>query len=154
MIAFPRTRTIATILLASALALPAYTCDGYRSPQGELVESIPADADSAGYTPARIPHRPIGEFDATELSEWLTLLAYTWPILILGMRLRGRPARLERAMHWAELICAPAAAVMIYYVAATGKIAYGTYLAWAANATLFAAAIAEFLRRRRAAGGS
>ncbi len=153
MIAFPRTRSVATILLASALALPAYTCDGYRTPQGELVGSIPAGADSATFTRARVPHRPIQQFDPTEFSEWLTLLAYTWPILVLGLRLRGKPVRLERALHWGELLCAPAAALVIYYVAATGEVAYGSYLAWAANTTLFGVAILEF-RRRRAAGGT
>lgn len=152
MIAFPRTRALATILLASALALPAYTCDGYRSPQGELVESIPAGADSAAYAPAQIPHRPIQPFDPTELNDWVRLLAYTWPILVLGLRLRGRPARLDRVLHWTELLCAPASALGVYSIAETGRVAYGSYIAFAAIATLFAVTILEFIQRRSARG--
>ena len=152
MIAFPRTRAVATVLLATALLLPAYTCEGYRSAQGELVENIPSGADSAAYTPTKIPHRPLESFDPTVAGDWLTLLAYLWPILVLGLRLRPSPGRLDRVMHWSEFLFAPASAVVVYYVAAIGDVAYGTYLAYAANATLFSAGILEFVKRRRAAG--
>ena len=143
---------MATVLLATTLLLPAYTCAGFRSPQGELVDSIPAGADSSTYAPARIPHRPVESFDTSDANDWITLLAYLWPLGVLGLRLRPSPGRLDRVMHWGELLIAPLSAGVIYLVATKGRIAYGSYLAYAANATLFAAAIAEFVRRRRSIG--
>jgi hypothetical protein len=140
---------VATVVLASCLALPAYTCDGYRGPGEEVVRTVPVGADSSRYTPVEVPHRPIEGFELREPSTYITLLAYTWPLLLLGARVTWRRGRASRALNWAEVPVAAGSSWMVWVIATTGDPAYGSYLAGAANLILLGAAIAELIQRRR-----
>ena len=145
-----RMRGALAVLLAATLALPAYTCSGYRAPDGELVSTIPAGVDSAGYVATQVPHRPIEDFEIADPWPWLTLLAYAWPLLLFGaesLRPRFAQGRVATALG----ISLPlASAWWIYSLVISGRIAYGAVISLAALAGLWGIAVWEALARRRA----
>ncbi|MGH7655918.1 MAG: hypothetical protein ACREN6_14775 [Gemmatimonadaceae bacterium] len=142
-------RTVLSVALALTLALPATTCAGYRAPNGELVSTIPQGADSSKYVAAKIPHRPLEDFSVKELSSWLTLVAYLWPLLLLAAVAWWPGFR----MHWTFFVLALglplASSCWIGLVVAVGDIAYGALLSFAILAALFALGVAELLARNR-----
>ena len=146
---FLRARSILSALLLLSLALPAYTCAGYRAPDGAVVNAIPRGADSASYVPVDIPHRPLEQFDATEARSWATLLAYLWPLLLLAAT-RWRP---KFAAHWTSSLLAfalpIASAFWIYTAVVIGTVAYGAVVSYLVISALWLLAVAELRARRR-----
>ena len=145
---FVRARAVAALLLVATLSLPAYTCDGYRAPDGEIVLAIPAGADSAAYTPTPIPHRPIEELEVTNPKFWLVLLTYFWPLALVGVRLRW-PARQR---HWLmvamEIALPPLSVWFILVVVVLGELAYGAVLSVVALTALWLLTLGEVWQRR------
>jgi hypothetical protein len=146
---FLRMRSVLSVALALTLALPATTCAGYRAPNGELVSTIPQGADSSKYVAAKIPHRPLDDFSVKELSSWLTLVAYLWPLALLAA-IVWRP---KFQTHWAFFIIALgfplASSWWVRLVVALGDIAYGGLLSFSILAALFVVGVAELLMRNR-----
>jgi hypothetical protein len=152
---FLRLRGALGLLLALTLALPAYTCDGYRAPTGELVDRIPQGADSTAYVAAEVPHRPLEKFDATEVGSWLTLLAYTWPLLLFA----AQTLRSRLTAHWVASLLAIvfpiASAWWINVAVVLGDMAYGAVASLALLLALWIVALWELRdgrRRLRAVG--
>lgn len=145
-----RMRGALAVLLAATLALPAYTCSGYRAPNGELVNAIPAGVDSTGYVATDVPHRPIEDFQISEPWPWLTLLAYSWPLLLVG----AASLRPRFAQSWMASVLGMAlplaSAWWIYSLVISGSIAYGGVLSLGALGALWLIAVWEAFARRRA----
>lgn len=149
MVSIARVRQAVALLLAATLTLPAYTCDGYRAPSGELVNKIPAGADSAGYVVAEVPHRPIEHIDLTSSDFWLRLVAYTWGLALLGLRATWPARRSAVPLVVLELLLPVAGAWIILAVVVVGDTAYGTVLALSATGLLWLLALGPLLRRAR-----
>lgn len=138
-----RMKAALALLLLLTLTLPAYTCSGYRAPSGELVDAIPAGADSAAYVPAEVPHRPLKKFDATEPRQWLTLLAYSWALLLVAAETWRPRIRRTRPATALWLLLPLASAAWIRWNVILGDIAYGGVLSLAALAALWLLALWE-----------
>jgi hypothetical protein len=138
-----RVRTAAALVLLACLALPTYTCDGsdYVGPRGEIVSQIPDGADSAAYQRTREPHYAI---------EWMSeppgifvLLAFTWPVPFFIYRRCRAPAPIPRWVMWLSPVFAVLSGLVILRMATIGRPAIGAYLAWTADAVLFADGTAQ-----------
>lgn len=145
-------RTAAALVLLATLTLPAYTCDGYRAPNGELVDKIPAGADSASYSAAEVPHRPIEHVDVASVQFWLRLVAYTWALALLGLRMLWPAHRNAAPLVVLELLLPLVGAWIILSIVVAGDTAYGTVIALSATALLWLLALAPLLRRKRRQG--
>jgi len=144
-----RLRAALAFVLVATLALPAYTCDGYRDSAGKLVESIPSGADSAAYTPTKVPHRPIETLDLTAGRTWLILATYLWPLAVVGV-LAWRPRVRGRWPFMAvELVLVCASAWIIQWVVVIGDIAYGAVVSLVALGLMAAVAVADFVMHRK-----
>lgn len=138
-----RVKTALAFLLVLTLTLPAYTCDGYRAPSGELVDAIPAGADSSAYVAAEVPHRPLKQFDATEARQWLTLLAYSWALLLVAVETWRPRTRRTRTATGLWLLLPLASAAWIQWHVIVGDIAYGGVLTLAVLAVLWVLSLWE-----------
>jgi hypothetical protein len=148
-----RIRGVLGLLLAMSLALPAYTCSGYRAPDGKLVSTIPVGADSSAYVATDVPHRPLEKFDATAIGSWLTVFAYLWPLLLLAAEAWRPPFGRHWVASFLGLSLPAASAWWICNAVVWGHIAYGAVLSLVVLGGLWLVALRELLDRRRSRAG-
>jgi hypothetical protein len=138
-------RVALTLVLLSTMWMPAYTCAGYRAPDGAVVQSIPAGADSAAFVPVQVPHVPIREAELRTLDGWISLWPYVWIVPVLAFA-TWRPQNKAPDLITAGL--GPFVAWVLTF-RLVGSLAYGTYVALAATAGLWFLAIGALVTRWR-----
>lgn len=142
-------RAVFALVLAATLALPAYTCDGYRAPDGSLVDAVPAGADSTEYVAAQVPHRPIEDFDAASLESWSTLSLYLWPLLVVAALLVRDHWRGSWPLLAVELVLPPVSAWIMLNAVILGDIAYGAAISLVSLTLLWIIGVVDFVILRR-----
>ena len=143
-------RGLLALLLASTVALPAYSCSGYRTPAGEIVSTIPAGADSADYTPTEVPHWPLEDFEPAGPWSWLTLFLYAWPLMLFAAESRKPRIAQSWTASLISVLLPLVSAWWIYSVVVAGRIKYGAVLSLASLACLWMIALRDAFTLRRA----
>src|SRR5690242_12901775 len=118
-------RTIASLAMLASLALPLYTCHGYVAPDGHAVSGVPTGADSAAHRPTRIAHYPLEAPSPSELSFWVGLLAYAWPMLLLVIARSRRVQRHRMTLAVVRALMAIASGYVILFAMMWGDWAIG-----------------------------
>ena len=141
-----RLKIVAAVALLASLALPQYTCDKYRAPDGRVVDAVPKGADPSAYREFREPHYALGSLDRTDPGSWLVVAVYLWtvPVLLYGSRVR-RP-RAKRAVWALEGLLVAASSYVIVVGSSSGRRASGAYLGLAALGLYAVAWIVEARR--------
>lgn len=146
-------RGIASLAMLAALALPAYTCDGYVAPNGQTVTSIPKGADSAAFRPTRIAHYPIENTTPSNEDFWWAVIPYAWPVAWLGLRRPRRIARHRATLAMTQAFLAVATGYLTLYAYTWGEWASGAYVVLGALSVLLGDALYDVwtvIRTRRA----
>ena len=127
--ALGRLKVVAAVVLAASLALPMSSCTHYVSPSGQLVGFL-------GFGPPRPDSRAIVDheyvlsaFSPEHPGNWVIVLAYLWPLLMLGYRPRAKRGVISRAIWWVQAPLLVASGVLVWFVASWGAPAVGAYVA-------------------------
>ena len=127
-----RFKIVAALALLASLALPQYTCDRYRGPDGRVVSAVPKGADASAYHEYREPHYALGSLDRADPGSWLVVVVYLWPVPVLWYALRVRTPRAKRVLWALEAILVAGSTYVIVFASSNGRRASGAYLGLAA----------------------
>ena len=144
-----RIRALLALVLVATLALPAYTCEGYRAPDGALVDEVPAGADSSAYVAAEVPHRPLEDFDARTLTAWGKLSLYLWPLFVVAALFARHGWRGSKPLLAVEAVLPPVSAWFLLNAVVVGDIAYGAVISLISLTALWIVGFVDFVRSRR-----
>lgn len=114
-------RWLGALGLAVSFVLPQTSCQGYYSPEGEFVRTIPSVADSSEYTPGVDWGYVVEEMTTDDPASWAWPIVFVWPLALL-LVLTRRPARQPPSWRvWLELpaIVATGFALFTFIVLAT-----------------------------------
>lgn len=148
-----RFKFAAAALLAVTLFLPQYTCARLRGPDGFVTDSIPAGADSSAYHVYNQPHYALENFGPTRIETWITVTAFSWPLLFLAIGYRRRLPRTSRVLWWLEPLLICVSGYLIILFSEVGDRAYGAYAALVALLALLGTwgfEVWVWIRKRRA----
>ncbi len=108
-------RWLGALGLAVAFVLPQTSCQGYYSPEGDFVRTIPSVADSSEYTPGVDWGYVVEEMKADDPPSWGWPIVFGWPLALL-LILTRRPT--PRPPSWRIFLELPAIVV-------TGMLLFG-----------------------------
>lgn len=123
-----RFKLIAALLLVASLALPQYTCARFRAPDGGVWSQLPPGADTSQYQPFSERHYALENFSAANVVAWLTIVAFGWPLVVLGVRRRAGKGRMSAVLWWFEPLFAAGSGYFIFEFSGLGTRAIGAYL--------------------------
>jgi hypothetical protein len=117
-------------VVASA-ALPFYTCTSYVDEAGKSVEVEPGAALPPGVRAEVESHRPIESFDLRDLGSYVLMLAFLWPLALVGVRAAARRPRVLRAVLIVELLLMLGSGWIFHAHSGVGDRAWGAAVAFA-----------------------
>jgi hypothetical protein len=146
-------RLLGAILIVCSAALPFYTCTKYVDESGKQVKVESEAQLPPGVHPLVESHRPIAEFDLRDPGKYLIMLAFLWPLGMLGARAawRGRIAR--RVTLALESLLLAGSAFLFYEYSDIGDRAWGVWVGFA-GLLVYAVGWLSDLRSRRWLGSS
>lgn len=145
-----RLKLIAAVLLLASLALPQYTCARFRAPDGGVWSQLPPGADTSQYRPFTERHYALENFGVQNVVTWLTVMAFGWPLVVLGVRRRAGKGRMNAALWWLEPFLAAGSGYFIFVFSGLGTRAIGAYAGMGACLLYIGAWSVELRARWRA----
>lgn len=123
-------RGISTALLLVCVVLPLSRCEKakvVRGPDGSI-------ALEEQETPEFQTYYAFDYFEPRDISGYLALLTFTWPLAIAVVRKRTRTMRSGHMVSILEIVLCLAAAYMVWAMSSLGERLFGAYVALAALA--------------------
>lgn len=136
-------KLIGAALLLASLAFPMATCSHYEDAEGRRVDVAPGATPPEGVKEVVSRTYALEDFDLRDPGDWVTTLAFAWPVLaiaILKRRERGAAALAVRVLEPALIAGSIYVVDFISTFLADGR-AIGAYLAFLALG-IYAAATA------------
>ncbi len=151
-------KVVGAVLLLISLALPMSSCRHYEDAKGNRIEHAAGAPVPAGAHEVVIYNYAWEGFEPRDPSTWLTVLAFVWPALTLGLLLRPERRRAALILRILEILLLAASSVLIDFNAGFSgdRREAGAYLAYLALALYAAGALwgdvsafRQWLRARR-----
>lgn len=124
-------RILAAILVVASAALPFYTCTSYVDEAGKAVEVAPGAPLPPGVRAEVEVHRPIESFDFLDISGYILMLAFFWPLAFVGIRAARRGPRARRVILVLELLLMAGSGWIFHAHSSVGERAWGAAVAFA-----------------------
>lgn len=137
-------KVVGALLLLISLALPQSSCRHYEDAKANRVEHKTGDPPPAGAHEVVRYNYAWESFEPVDPSTWLTVLAFVWPVLTLGLLLRPEKRRAALFLRLLEILLLAASFVVVdlsgglfadrleagYYLAMLALVLYAAGTLW------------------------
>ena len=133
-------KIIGAVLLLLSMTLPMSSCTKSKEQVAEQVSSTTQSYSANSETKY---HYIIDNIDAADPATWITLLAFVWPVLMLGLLHWKKTGRISLVLRGLELLLIIGSLIWIEFIATflTDRREIGAYLAHTAIVTYAVGAI-------------